>query len=269
MIKKTIKAIAFIGAFAALAFFLWMQWSQTTNPVLKLLWEPDNRPRILADLIAKNEIVDLPSEFCIADSKDIKCDSFQYSDEYAFVVASVMYPVSLHGSGTRLYTFFFNVSGKCVFHSPDDLDAWDFSRSLGDLTGDGKPEKMVKFNRYEVGEIQDRSDPLRKRFQVWRITPENSELLLYVKYSERNGKNYFDLAPKLVRMRSTSDSKVNSAGADRPQMWLVSKSEGPVVEFSWSQEHQKFETKEPIGDRWEVIYPCESKANEESDPQVP
>ncbi len=270
MTKKISLTFAFVATIVILtsvALVLWVQWRRNVNPVIALLREPDNRPRILADLITKNAIVDLPSEFRISESKDIKCDSFKYSDEYAFVVASVVYPVSL--SGSRLHTFFFHVSGKCVFHSPDDLDAWDFARSLGDLTGDGKPEKMVKYFRYEVGKTQDSSDPLGDAFQIWRISPENSELLLHVKYKAQKGMDPCDLHPKLVWPRFTGNSKVSDDGVGRPKMWLVSDSEGPKVEFYWSQKNQKFETKKPTGDLWEVIFPCEPKPDVVGDPQTP
>jgi len=189
------------------------------------------------------------------DSRRVSCCVAADATGKKLVLASVQYPAK--EGGARAHSFVFDSSGKCVFHSPDNLgigvladDLFDLN-CFWDITGDGNPEKLVTFIRDEVGERVD--SPLDEAFQIWTIKSTGPKLLLHVNYDAHH-----DACDEAVWIRPrlfwpSSQSAKQGIGQEAPTIVLRGWTEDPIVEFRWSSDRQCVETDEPGTPRWEVV----------------
>lgn len=255
--NTTYVLLAAMAMLCIVLAILWFLVPVRRDAVHSLLTDKTRRADALHDLIKRNGIDSLPAALrpeITDNSQRIFCCVATDAIGKELVLASVQYQVTRRG--TRAHSFVFDLSGQCVFESPDNLGIGLLADDLlhlncfWDITGDGNPEKLVTFIRDEVDERVD--SKLNEAFQVWTITSSGAKLLLHVHYDSHNGNGW--IRPSLLWPKSHDG--VQLIGVGTPTVVLGELTEEPLVEFRWCSERQHFEADEPMTPRWEIVFPA-------------
>jgi hypothetical protein len=178
--KRIILVVVALLLFALL--LTWLLSNFRESPNVSLLKDPKQRRKILAHLIADNNIKGLPKNFSYSGERDlIQHFSAKDKDAHVFHVVRVTYEVDwTHGD--RRYMFVFDSQGKCILKSRVDESFMD--GGLFDFTSDGYVEKiLVSFvAESNAGEIVG-TYQYDSALQVWRLQSPTPYILLDVKFN--------------------------------------------------------------------------------------
>jgi len=212
------------------------------EPAIERIAHKEHRVTALAELLAKNNVMNLPSKFNFwGSNSEIEYFEAENVNGDVFRLVKVIYP--FNSGGSRGYSFIFNDTGKCVFWSKD-LRAF-LNGGLLDITDDGNIEKAVLFF---TGDI--REDGLTHRFQVFRIGSDSSEKLLDVGYKFWTGEHPDDfIGIDIIPSEASGQLVIEISRTRKPQ---------DNVTFKWSSETQSFVTESPEYKYWKM-FPTEEK----------
>ncbi len=233
--------MAALSGLLMVALIASVMWRLFDKSLVEQLLSKRSKTAAFAQLLEKNEINGLPAEFSFTtDGSSIDC--FKATDKTGarLVVAMVMYPVRVSGSGNRECSFVFDASGHCVLWSRDSMRS---DGGLVDFTGDGYLEKFVSFS------VEDGSHwPPSDKFQVFIISSGKKELVLEIFYNI--GK------PDLTFKNHVS---VWVAPTWPGQLSHIELSEDMVkkVKIVWSAEKHSFIVKGPkSSSKWRIVVPA-------------
>ena len=237
-IRRISFFMATLGGLLVVMLIASVMWRLFDRSLVEQLLRKKSRTAAFAELLKKNEIYGLPAEFSFtADGSSIDCFKAKDKTGARLVVAMVMYPVRVSGSGVRVCSFVFDASGHCVLWSKDSMRS---DGGLVDFTGDGYLEKFVSFS------VEDGSRwPPSDKFQVFIISSGEKELVLEIVYNI--GK------PDLTMKDHVSVWVIPNWPGQKSSITL---SEGGVkrVELVWSVAKQSFIVKGPkSSSKWRII----------------
>lgn len=243
--KRIILVVVALLLFALL--LTWVSSNFTESPNVSLLKDPKQRRKILARLIADNNINDLPKNFSYSREGDlIRRFSAKDKDGHIFHVLRVTYDTDW-AHGDRCYMFVFDSQGKCILKSRVNESFID--GGLFDFTSDGYVEKiLVSFlAESDAGEIVG-TYQYDSALQVWRLESPTPHILLDVRFKlfpgDEDDPNDF------------MHASVGFADRGAEHVELVGRGFKPRVSFSWSEWKKQFVCRGPLeSKRWRVLFP--------------
>ena len=207
----------------------------------------------LLSLIKLNGIKNLPKKLDVCAKKtDLTC--FRAIDKSIGLITSINVLYSVGSEGCRGYSFVFDASDNCLFHSKDLL--LPFNGGLLDVTGDGHIEKVVDF----LEERRSFANSSYKRLQIFTLQCGNNNKLLDVKY------NYLNL-PYVKGVNNSLALLIFRAGKGIESIFLEQfDTRKKVVDFVWDKNNKLFKSVISIAQQpknWEMLYPIIQKTASE------